>query len=139
MSGNEVIADGKGMRSNAGKNQLDLIPPEWIAGLGHVLTRGAYKYERRNFERGMRWGAVMASGLRHILAFVCGEKYDPETGCHHMAMAAWNMLTLMTYDIRKIGDNDLVGKQEWMDAVAIAPGPALQAKIDEAIRERSGP
>ena len=39
-----------------------------------------------------------------------GDKFDKAagtTGCHHLAMAAWNILALMTYDLRRIGDNDI--------------------------------
>jgi hypothetical protein len=96
-----------GLRFDDGKNRLDLLPPEWTWALGDVMTRGAKKYAVRNWELGMAWGKVIGCTLRHIAKFLFGERYDPETGCHHMAMAAWNCLTLMTYDIREIGENDL--------------------------------
>lgn len=35
------MADGKGLRYNEGKTQLDLIPPSVLEGLGKVLTFGA--------------------------------------------------------------------------------------------------
>lgn len=130
----KVVADGGGLRFNAGKNQLELLPPEWVYGLGMVLTRGAVKYASRNWERGMKWSYPVGCALRHIFKFVCGESYDEETGCHHLAMAAWNCLALMTYDIRKIGENDLVGNVAWMDATAKEPGAALQKLMaDKAI------
>lgn len=130
----KVVADGGGLRFNAGKNQLELLPPEWVYGLGMVLTRGAVKYASRNWERGMKWSYPVGCALRHIFKFVCGESYDEETGCHHLAMAAWNCLALMTYDIRKIGENDLVGNVAWMDATAQEPGAALQKLMaDKAI------
>lgn len=119
-------ADGGGMRFNAGKNQLELIPVEWIWGLGMVLTRGAAKYAVRNWERGMKWSYPIGCALRHILKFMCGERYDAETGCHHLFMAAWNCCALATYDIRQIGENDLgQAKLEWLEAVATVPGPEL--------------
>lgn len=122
--------DGGGLRFSLGKNKIDLVPPEWVWALGMVLTRGAIKYAVRNWERGMRWSEVVGPMFRHIFKFLCGERYDPETGCHHMAMVAWNALVLMTYDIREIGENDLVGDMRWLDLVAIDPGPELQAIID---------
>lgn len=111
------VADGGGLRKDDGKNKLDLIPPEWIWALGAVLTQGAEKYAVRNWERGMAWSKMIGCGLRHVFKFVCGERYDPESGCHHLAHAAWNFLALMTYDIRKIGENDL---PNFDDAVALA-------------------
>lgn len=121
--------DGGGLRYNAGKVQLELIPVEWIWGLGMVLTRGAAKYAVRNWERGMKWSYPVGCALRHILKFVCGERYDQETGCHHLFMAAWNCCALATYDIRSIGENDLVGDLQWLDKVATTPGAALLAII----------
>lgn len=96
-----------GLRFDDGKNRLDLIPPEWIWALGDVLTCGAKKYAVRNWEKGMAWGKPIGCALRHTMMFVFGERYDPETGCHHLAMAAWNLLALMTYDLREVGENDL--------------------------------
>lgn len=125
-------ADGGGLRFNTGKNMLELLPPEWVWGLGMVLTRGASKYIARNWERGMKWSYVVGCILRHLFKFVCGERYDKETGCHHLAMVAWNALALMTYDIRKIGDNDIVGDLAWLEAVSIPPGPALAKLIAKA-------
>ena len=96
-----------GLRYNKGKNQLDLVPPEWVWALGDVTTKGSEKYLPRNWELGMKWSIPVGCCLRHLTKFVMGERYDPETGCHHLAMAAWNLLALMTYDIREIGEDDL--------------------------------
>ena len=128
-------ADGGGLRFNTGKNSLELIPPEWIWGIGMVLTRGAAKYAIRNWERGMKWSYPVGCAFRHLLKFVCGERYDPETGCHHLVMVAWNALALMTYDLRSIGENDLVGDLAWLTATATKPGPELQAIMDRAAQE----
>lgn len=127
MSKQKIVADGKGLRFNQGKVRLELLPPEWVWALGLVMTRGAIKYEARNWERGMAWSYCVGCALRHIFKFVCGERYDAETGCHHLAMAAWNALALMTYDLRAIGDDDLVGNMAWMHLCATDAGPELAA------------
>ena len=106
-----VVADGGGLRKNTGKNRLDLVPVEWTWALGDVMTQGSIKYAPRNWERGMTWSTMVGCALRHTLKFMCGEKYDVETGCHHLGMAAWNLLALMSYDLREIGTNDL-GSQD---------------------------
>lgn len=120
--------DGEGLRYNDGKNRVELIPAIWTWSLGMVLTRGAIKYETRNWERGMSWAYCLGSCSRHILKFMCGERYDPESGCHHLAHAAWNCLALMTYDIRGIGQNDMgVDNLHDLQMVAIEPGPEFKA------------
>ncbi len=112
-----------GIRHAAGKVRLDLIPPEWVWGVGQVFTRviESGKYPDRNWEKGMKWSYCFGAMLRHGFKFICGQKYDPETGCHHMAMVAWNALALMSYDIRGIGENDLPGKFEWLEMVVTEP------------------
>lgn len=98
----------EGLRYNDGKLRMDLIPPEWDKALAEVLTAGADKYAARNWEKGMAWSKVFASLQRHINTWQSGETYDPETGCHHLAMAAWNALALMSYQIRGLGENDQI-------------------------------
>ena len=110
-----VNGSGGGLRYDTGKNRLDLLPPEWIWGLGKVTTAGALKYEDRNWELGMPWSKVWGPMLRHAFKFLMGERYDKETGCHHLLMVAWNALALFTYDLKKLGVDDIRGApQPWM-------------------------
>lgn len=102
--------DGGGSRHNAGKLRIDLLPVEWTWALADVMTRGSLKYEVRNWERGMAWSVMVGCTFRHLFKFLCGEQYDKETGCHHLGMAAWNVLALMSYDLRGIGTNDLASQ-----------------------------
>lgn len=103
----EAPASSGGLRYDAGKVRLDLLPPEWVWGLGQVMTAGAAKYEPRNWEKGMAWSKVLGPMLRHTWKWIAGEMYDDETGCHHLAMVAWNALALMTYQLRVIGKDDV--------------------------------
>lgn len=104
-----------GLRFDDDKNRLDLIPPEWILALGEVLTAGAKKYAERNWELGMNHSKMVGACFRHVFKYLMGERYDdkhdaagrPGTGCHHLALAAWNLLALMSYDLRGLGKNDL--------------------------------
>lgn len=107
MSNPEVEKATEGVRFDQGKLRYDLLPPDGIEELVRVYTKGAEKYADRNWEKGMAWGRILGSLLRHTYAFVKGETHDKETGCHHMAMAAWNCLALCVYDMRKVGINDL--------------------------------
>lgn len=128
----QLKPDNGGLRYNAGKNQLELIPVEWTWALGLVLTSGAIKYAIRNWERGMKWSYLIGCISRHVAKFMCGERYDAESGCHHMAHVAWNALALMSYDIREIGERDFgAGCVNWLEQCAIRPGPELLAKMAE--------
>lgn len=95
-----------GLRFDDNKLRLDLVPAEWELELGRVNTAGSKKYAARNWEKGMKWMKMIGCMRRHVLKFMLGESYDKETGCHHLALAAWNLLGLMSYDMRKLGEDD---------------------------------
>ncbi len=107
-------ADGGGLRLNAGKNRMELTLPEWEWALADVSTKGSFKYDEWNWLLGMKWSSMIGCMKRHLVKFVLGERYDGPrfdkvkgtTGCHHLAMVAWNALALMTYDIRELGEDD---------------------------------
>ncbi len=76
--------DHKALRYNLGKLRYDLVSPQAYEGLVRVMTKGAEKYEPRNWERGFSWSSVLASLKRHLAAYESGEDYDPETGELHI-------------------------------------------------------
>lgn len=85
------------LRYNAGKARYDLQHPVATKGLVDVLTKGAQKYEEKNWEKGMSWSSVLASMKRHIAAFESGEDYDPETGLLHVDHIQCNAHFLSAY------------------------------------------
>ena len=97
----------KGLRYSKFKIRLDLIPALWTWALGDVLTRGAIKYRDHNWTLGMPWHDVAGPMKRHMEKWLGGEVYDKDTGCHHLAMVAWNALALMYYQLMGLGTNDL--------------------------------
>lgn len=79
------------------KNRLELIEPEFIEGLGRILSFGAEKYEANNWKKASSpedqqriYGALQ----RHLLAYKKGEKLDPETGESHLYHACCNLMFL---------------------------------------------
>ena len=79
------------------KNRLELIEPEFIEGLGRILSFGADKYEADNWklassEEDQRriYGALQ----RHLMAYRKGEKIDAETGESHLYHACCNLMFL---------------------------------------------
>lgn len=129
----EQVADNGGLRNDSGKLRLDLIPPEWVWGLASIITAGTEAgYPERNWERGMKWSKMVGCTLRHLFKFVCGEKYDIGPGgtrCHHLLAAAWNILALFSYDVRGIGENDLVGSMDWLKACRLPLEPEYGSMV----------
>lgn len=94
------------LRYDANKLRYDLLPDDSLVSLVEVYTKALTKYPERNWEKGMSWSRIFGSLMRHSWAFWRGERLDPETGCHHMAMAAWNCLALCSYSLRDVGTDD---------------------------------
>lgn len=102
------VADGKGKRFSDDKPPVELFPFEVIESYAEHAAIGAKKYGPRNWERGMPWMRMVASLMRHLIAWLRGEEHDPETGSHHLTAVMWNAVGLETYRLRRIGEDDRV-------------------------------
>lgn len=78
----------RGLKYDAGKPRLDLIPPEAVLALGYVLTYGAEKYAPNSW-RGVEPERYVAALMRHLMAYQSGEKTDSESKLPHL----WHVLT----------------------------------------------
>lgn len=96
------------MRFSEDKMRFDLLPIEALVELTRVYQMGALKYDDDNWRKGMSWRKVYRPIFSHLFKWLSGEAVDKETGCHHLAMVAWNALTLVVYEIRKLGKDDRI-------------------------------
>lgn len=89
----------EGLKLDAGKTRLDLLPPVAIEQVGRVLTFGAAKYAPDNWRKvdGWRW-RYAAAALRHMFAWLRGERLDQESGLPHLAHAGCCLLFLVELD-----------------------------------------
>jgi hypothetical protein len=89
-----------GRKFDGGKLEYGLVPPHGLKALTEVLTFGAQKYERDNWihvpEAKRRYFDAMQ---RHTWAWKEGEKFDPESGLHHLAHAMCCLMFLYEHDI----------------------------------------
>lgn len=127
------------MKYDGEKVRLDLLPVEPIIDIGKVLTYGARKYTAENWRKGLAWSRCYGATLRHLLAWHKGETNDPETGLHHLAHAACEILFLLEFSRThpELDDrpsnftfSELLAKARERDAVkpASAPSPDLEQK-----------
>lgn len=94
-------------RFSVGKMRHDLIAPWALEQLVGVYTYGAQKYDDDNWRKGLKWRKdVFACILRHVWKWFRGEKFDNESGLHHLSHAAWNCFTLIEYERNSIGIDD---------------------------------
>ena len=88
-----------GRKDDQEKNRLDLIEPEFIEGVGKVLTFGADKYEPNNWQKVEdAKDRYYAATLRHLIAWRKGEKTDPESGLNHLDHVACNIMFLQHFE-----------------------------------------
>ena len=88
-----------GQKDDKEKNRLDLIEPEFIEGVGKVLTFGANKYEPNNWQKVEdAKDRYYAAALRHLIAWRRGEKTDSESGISHLDHVACNIMFLQHFE-----------------------------------------
>ena len=88
-----------GRKNDQGKNRLDLIEPQFIEGVGEVLTFGAAKYGPNNWQNVEdAEDRYYAAALRHLMAWRRGEVVDEESGLSHLKHAATNIMFLLHFE-----------------------------------------
>lgn len=88
---------GDALKGDGHKPDMRLIVPGWIWETGQVMTHGATKYFPGGWMQVEPWRYHSAL-YRHYLAHRAGERYDEETGLHHMAHVACNAMFLWYFD-----------------------------------------
>lgn len=87
-----------GAKYDGGKLRYDLIPARPLEELARVYTIGAQKYADRNWEKGIAWCRIFGAMMRHAWRWFRGEKWDRETGQHHLSSVAWCAFALIEYE-----------------------------------------
>lgn len=89
-----------GVKHDAGKPRVDLIPPVALLQPGAVLAYGAEKYDEHNWKNhDPAKGAARteAAMLRHLQRYKSGETHDPESGLHHLSHMVTNAMMLLEF------------------------------------------
>ena len=89
-----------GLKFDGGKDRWDLLPLRATREIVRALTFGASKYGDENWRlvdnhRGRYWAAAW----RHGVAWLLGEKLDPESGLHHLAHMGCCVLFLLDHEL----------------------------------------
>lgn len=92
-----MISKEAGLHHDEGKLRVDLIPISTFQAIGDVLTYGTKKYDSDNWRKGLAWGRVYGSLLRHLMAWWSGEDFDSESGLHHLSHVLTNAAFLREY------------------------------------------
>ena len=101
-----TVVTTEGIKFDAGKLRMDLLPPEIDNAIARILTDGADKYGERNWEHGMAWSRPYAALRRHLIAWWSGEDADQESGHSHLWHVLTNAAFLVAYEQRGLGKDD---------------------------------
>ena len=105
-----VVVVEKGRKFDGGKLQYGLIPPLALKETVKVLTLGAVKYDKNNWQKVPNAQSRYYDALqRHLWDWFAGEQLDPETGINHLAHAMCNIMFLLERDIHT--------EEEWEEIV----------------------
>jgi hypothetical protein len=88
--------DEPAVKHDAGKLPWHLLPWRAVQQIVQVLQFGAGKYGPNNWQGldGFE-DRYFAATLRHLVAWREGEAHDQESGLHHLAHAACNLVFLL--------------------------------------------
>lgn len=98
-----------GMKFSTDGDKLDwsLMPWDAIQEVMMTMHYGAVKYEERNWEKGNSYNKYYSAAMRHMMAWHMGQDFDEgESECHHLAQAAFNLLALLAWQMRGVGEDD---------------------------------
>ncbi len=87
--------------------RYDLIPAVAHQELARVFGFGSTKYADDNWRKGYSWRLSVGALERHLAAWKQGESVDAESGCHHLAHAAWHCYVLQTFEREGLGTDDI--------------------------------
>ena len=88
--------DEPGLKDDAGKPRLDLLPWRELMSVAEVMTFGASKYGERNY-LGLSTSRLLGAALRHIAKFAVRwdpDDLDPETNEPHLSHAVACLLMI---------------------------------------------
>jgi hypothetical protein len=113
----ELKMDGQelkgGTKKDEGKAKWDLLPYDVLAAVSRILTKGAQKYEARNWEKGIVYGRVFAAVMRHIYEWWNAKLTDGDGINHadgtesHLDHAITELMFLSAYEKRGFNGSEL--------------------------------
>ena len=95
-----------GVKLDADKPRMDLIPTAPLVGVARVLGFGAQKYAAHNWRAGFDYSRLIGAALRHITSFNDGEDKDPESGESHINHAICTLMFLSEQIAKGTGNDD---------------------------------
>lgn len=87
MSSSEVFESGAVRSGDAADVRYDLISPIGLRRVAKTCKEGEEKYSAFNWEKGMPIWSLLNHAIRHIFAYLAGDRTED-----HLGHAAWGLL-----------------------------------------------
>lgn len=94
----KMVERARFKKHDQGKNMVSLVDPDFILGVGDILTFGAQKYDKNNWQLNTDISRYQDATLRHLYAYLSGETHDPESGRPHLDHVATNIMFLRYFE-----------------------------------------
>ena len=94
----ETMENEKFIKHDENKIKVSLLEPAFVLGVAEVATFGANKYAKDNWKKCDDLDRYKDAALRHLFAYLKGEKVDEETGLSHLYHASCNLMFLDYFD-----------------------------------------
>jgi hypothetical protein len=92
--GERMTSENGGMREpSTGKGAYELVSPFALERIAVWYELGARKYADRNWEKGIPFGRLIQSGLRHMIRWMKGDRSED-----HLAAVCWNVMAMMHFE-----------------------------------------
>lgn len=93
-SGKRAEFSGGAVRDTEdGKTRYDLVSPHMLRRLAEHMTKGAVKYEPRNWEKGIPTERLVSSALRHFQQWRLGDRSED-----HLSAVLFNIGALVHFE-----------------------------------------
>lgn len=95
------------IKNDEDKLRWDLLPWDALEEVVEVITKGARKYDDRNWEKGLNYSRLHAASIRHLTAwYQSREDFDSEWNLSHLAHATCCLLFLLAYHKRGFNNSE---------------------------------
>jgi hypothetical protein len=113
---NKVFINGvpvtTGIKHDAGKAPMELLPFEALTEVAKVLAFGAKKYSAWNWILGFNHSRLLGASIRHLSEYQQGRDLDEESNLSHLAHAACCILFLLSLKLLNRGVDDRCKRHE---------------------------
>ena len=92
--GERITYDHGAMREpSTNKGAYELVSPFALERIAVWYELGARKYADRNWEKGIPFGRLIQSAIRHLIRWMKGDRSED-----HLAAVCWNVMAMMHFE-----------------------------------------